>query len=184
MIELFEDNIVLYKPEKEFYLRSLEYAKTLPTQDSQLDFHLFWKVPREFGRKQLAVLVSILVHHKNPKIHLWSNVDLSQKIVLEGITFHIWNYEEEKKNTILENLTFESDDLCYLEGDLFRLLVLYKYGGFYLDMDVLVLRDMSPLNHLEFLYQWGTSIIVNNNTAMNGAIMRFHKASKVLEEYL
>ena len=196
MITLIEDNIELYYPEKKYYLKSLEYAKSLKTKTSEkLVFHCFWKVPREFGRKQKAVLVSIIVNHFNRdfELNLWSNVDLSNNILLKDIKqyikFHIWDIQKEKKDTILESCEYMDsevvhDDYCYLEGDIFRLLILNKYGGFYIDMDVLVLRDMSPLNHLEFLYQWGTSIVKDNNTAMNGAIMRFNKNSLISQEYL
>jgi len=152
-------------------------------------------VPRDFGRKQKTVLVSIIVNHFNRdfELNLWSNVDLSNNILLKDIKqyikFHIWDIQKEKKDTILEACEYMDsevvhDDYCYLEGDIFRLLILNKYGGFYIDMDVLVLRDMSPLNHLEFLYQWGTSIVKDNNTAMNGAIMRFNKNSLISQEYL
>ena len=192
MIELYKDNFTLYKPDKQFYLRSLEFAKTLEKNNAILIFHCFWRVPKDFGRKQYAVLVSILVHHRleNIQIHLWSNIDLSNYEILKDIKkyiiFHIWDFNLEKQNTILNNLDKEilNDDLCYLEGDLFRLLVLHKYGGIYIDMDVLVLRDMSPLHNLEFIYQWGTSIVVNNNTAMNGAIMKLNKGSAVSSEFL
>ena len=192
MIKTF--NLDLYRPDKNNYLKSLEYAKTLNKKtDKPMIFHCFWRVPREFGRKQLAVLKSIITNHENAEINLWSNVDLSEnnflKKVSSDINFKIWNLDEEVKNTILEgkiNIQDIQDDLCYLEGDLFRLLILYKYGGFYIDMDVLVLRDMSPLNDLEFLYQWGTSGFNSNEPTitMNGAIMRLDKESPLSLELL
>jgi hypothetical protein len=79
-----------------------------------------------------------------------------------------------------------NDSNCYLEGDVFRLLVLHKYGGIYIDMDVLILRDLSPLNELEFLYQWGTSGFNSNEPemTMNGAIMRLDKNSSLSKEFL
>ena len=168
MIELIDNNIDLYRPDKTSYLASLEYAKQMPTRvdDGPLVFHCFWRVPREFGEKQAGVLKSIVASHHTHvfEINLWSNVDLSDSSYIGNdvrpyVRFRKWDYVEERKGTILEGSGLDSfdDELCYLEGDLFRLLVLHKYGGFYIDMDVLVLRDMSPLNHMEFLYQWGTS---------------------------
>jgi hypothetical protein len=190
----------LYRPEKKYYLESLNFAKNLDTSNSKLVFHCFWRVPRDFGRKQVAVLKSIISSHidqlNNIEINLWSNIDLTKneylKEVLEFINFRIWNLNQEIKGTTLEDCHFLqnnnmiNDSLCYLEGDLFRLLVLNKYGGFYIDMDVLVLRNMSPLNSYEFLYQWGTSGYNQwePNMQMNGAIMRLDKNSETSKEYL
>jgi hypothetical protein len=186
----------LYRPEKIYYLNSLEFAKKL-NNDNRLKmiFHCLWRVPRDFGRKQLAVLKSIITSHKDKdiEINLWSNVDLSTnsffKEVSEYVNLKLWDINEEIKGTILENcpsMSSVSDDMCYLEGDVFRLLVLHKYGGFYIDMDVLVLRDMSPLNGVEFLYQWGTSGFNANepNITMNGAVMKLDKGSSLSLEFL
>jgi hypothetical protein len=197
MIDLIDNNINLYRPEKEYYLKSLDYAKNMKNNNNNaLIFHCFWRVPREFGRKQAAVLKSIIVNHKdylkNLQINLWSNIDLSSNALLldikKFIKFRNWDVSNEIKGTILENIQNKSiyDDLCYLEGDLFRLLILHKYGGFYIDMDVLILRDMTPLNDFEFLYQWGTSGVNINepNMRMNGAIMRLNKISDLSNEML
>jgi hypothetical protein len=56
MIKLLENNENLYKPDKENYLKSLEYAKTLCNTEEKLKFHCFWRVPKNFGKKQLTVL--------------------------------------------------------------------------------------------------------------------------------
>jgi len=198
MRKIINNNLDLYKPDKKNWLGSLEYAKKMTNQTNEkLIFHCFWRVPKDFGRKQLAVLKSILVNHidnqDNLEINLWSNVDLTNntyfKEISDFVNLKYWNLNEEIKGTILEN-HFNNDaifdDLCYLEGDLFRLLILHKYGGFYIDMDVLVLRNMCPLNHLEFLYQWGTSGFSNfePEITMNGAIMRFNKNSPLSLDFL
>jgi hypothetical protein len=157
-------------------------------------------VPRDFGRKQVAVIKSIITSHKDNldkiEINLWSNIDLTEnqyfKEVSNFVKFKIWNLFDEIRGTLLEDCNFLqkkdniNDNNCYLEGDLFRLLILNKYGGFYIDMDVLVLRDMSPLNNYEFLYQWGTSGYNQwePNMQMNGAIMRLNKNSEASKEYL
>jgi hypothetical protein len=197
MIKLLNNNPNLYRPEREFFLSSLESTKQLKnSENEQIKFHCFWRVPKEFGRKQLAVLKSIIVNHNTKtEINLWSNVDLSNneyiQEVLPFITLRIWDLEEEIKGTILENCNHMKTDLvrdrtCYSEGDVFRLLVLQKYGGFYIDMDVLVLKSFLPLNDYEFLYQWGTSGFNNNepNITMNGAIMKLDKGSRLSDEFL
>jgi hypothetical protein len=197
MIKLIDNNNSLYKPEKAFYLSSLDFAKKLPeSKNKKIIFHCFWRVPKEFGRKQLAVLKSIIVNHgPDIEINLWSNVDLSTnpnlKEILPRINLKLWDLEEEIKGTILEEcqhmkIDMVRDRTCYSEGDVFRLLVLQKYGGFYIDMDVLILRNFSPLNDYEFLYQWGTSGFNGNepNITMNGAVMKLDKGSKLSDEFL
>jgi len=206
MFKLINNDKSLYRTEKINYLKSLKYAKNLENrEDDSLIFHSFWRVPREFGLKQVSVIKSIIVTHKHKlnkvEINLWSNVDLSDNQYFQEISKYvnlkIWNVREEIKNTILEDCNFLknpeliNDDLCWLESDLFRLLILHKYGGFYLDMDVLVLRDMSPLNNLEFVYQWGPkgfkcfhTNTVDTEFSVNNAIMRLNKGSDLSLKFL
>lgn len=194
-MKIIDNNLDLYRPDRKSWEKSLQYAKNLPKIENKLLFHCLWRVPLDFSRKHLAVLKSIIVNHSlnNIEINLWSNVDLSNneyfKEVSDYVNLKIWNIQEEIKGTILEDyyaINSINDDLCYLEGDLFRLLILNKYGGFYIDMDVLVLRDMSSLNNFEFLYQWGTSGFNDSekDITMNGAIMRLTKSSDLSTDFL
>jgi hypothetical protein len=170
---------------------------SLDIKNKELIFHCLWRVPGDFGRKQAAVLKSIIVNHfehlDNLKIYLWSNVDLSSNEVLIDfktyITFKKWDYDTEKLGTPLENNkdlknTDLYDSLCWIESDIFRILILYKYGGFYIDMDVLILRNMLPLNDYEFVYQWGSSGNGTESFTMNNAIMRLNKGSQLANEIL
>jgi hypothetical protein len=197
MIRILEKS--LYQPDQASWEKSLEYAKGMKEEsEKSVSFHCLWKVPGEFGRKQMVVLKSILTAHceilDRLEINLWSNVDLSENKYFQEVSgfvkLRMWNFEEEIKGTILDGEGIDSlqirDERCYLESDIFRLLVLHKYGGFYIDMDVLVLRNMSPLNHLEFQYQWGTSGFNANepNITINNAIMRLEKKSSTSLEFL
>jgi hypothetical protein len=78
------------------------------------------------------------------------------------------------------------DEKNWIEGDFFRLLCLHKYGGFYFDQDMIILRDLSPLNNIQFLYQWGSSGTTSKekNIVFNGAAMRMDALSKVSCELL
>ena len=51
------------------------------------------------------------------------------------------------------HLSFK-DNSGYLDGDLIRLLAIYRYGGMWFDMDSLFVRDMAPLMEHEWLSQW------------------------------
>lgn len=180
--------------------RSLEYAKSLPIPDwkEETIFHFYWRVPKEFGRKQVLPVKSAVATQdlSRTKIILWSNVDLRDnphvKPLLPFIQLKIWNLEEEVKNTPLEHSKIirgvVDDPLCYLGGDLFRLLCLYKYGGVYIDMDVVVLRDFIPLLPYEFMYQWGSSGTVPTGgepiLKQNGAIMRLKQNSTLATDLL
>jgi len=55
-----------------------------------------------------------------------------------------------------------------------RLLALWKYGGFYTDMDFLFMRDIRPLLADEFCYQWSYYPWVNN------ALFHFRRGSSTL----
>lgn len=179
--------------------KSLEYAKNLPPgnkDDGQVTFHFYWRVPREFARKQLLPLKATLVtqRKRETKVILWSNVDLKNNQYFETISPYvetrIWSLRDEIEDTPLsggEILKGQVDDeLCWLGGDLFRLLTLYKYGGMYLDMDTVPLRDFSPLLDHEFMYQWGSSGTTKGEPQLmiNGAVMHLFKESGLAEDLL
>jgi hypothetical protein len=173
---------------------SLNFAKHLPNQNDITNntIHFYWRVPREFGRKQLLPLKSAIATQnlQNTKIILWSNVSLVEnpyfKEISKFVENRIWDLHQECKNTIIENshvLSNATDDaLCWLGGDIFRLLCLYKYGGTYVDMDMVLLRDLNPLLPYEFMYQWGSSGLGHPQEPVikqNGAIMKIDKNSKL-----
>lgn len=49
-------------------------------------------------------------------------------------------------------------------GDVARFILLHKFGGLYVDIDTIFLRDMQPFFDYEFAYKW--SIIDGFNTAV------------------
>jgi hypothetical protein len=53
-------------------------------------------------------------------------------------------------NELLER----QDQKGWVDGDLIRLLVLWTYGGVWVDMDSLLTRDLHPLLEHEFVTQW------------------------------
>ncbi|KAG0296662.1 hypothetical protein BGZ98_000868 [Dissophora globulifera] len=61
-----------------------------------------------------------------------------------------------------------------------RFLILYHYGGMYLDADVLLLRDMSPLydSGMEFAYEW------SNTQQYNTAVLRLNRGGGVARRVL
>ena len=73
----------------------------------------------------------------------------------------------------------ERDGLYWLESDIFRVLILYAYGGVYTDIDFLFLRNLGPLLGREWFYQWGSHC-----DDMNGAVIRLFKNSSLGESIL
>lgn len=192
-----EQNKDLYLANIESVKKALEVASSLSSEKSPediVDINFYWRVPRDFGRKQLLPILSCINQNDLGKcnVNLWSNVDLSGnqylKSILPYINLKIFDINKEIKNTCLEKFKFASrdDEKCWLGGDLFRLLILHKYGGFYLDMDTVCLRDLSPLFANEFMYQWGSSGTHKSEPDIrsNGAIMRLFRNSQLSKDLL
>jgi len=173
---------------KELYYdinKALQFLRTLPkiTTVGNVKFFAYWKNLRPFGRKQALPILSFLTtqDQSRTKFILYSNVDLSDNIwlrpLLPLIEFKVYDVVNEAKNTPLENkreLFKETDDYCWADTDLFRLLMLYKYGGVYIDMDVVLLRRFDPILDQEYMYKWG-----REKNMINGAVMALFKESKL-----
>ena len=43
-----------------------------------------------------------------------------------------------------------------------RLIILYKYGGIYIDLDIFLLKDFTPLFGMKFCYAWSYLKTGNN----------------------
>jgi Glycosyltransferase sugar-binding region containing DXD motif len=69
------------------------------------------------------------------------------------------------------------DDRHWSDSDLFRLVILYNYGGVYVDADTILLRDFTPLLSSEWLYKWSFQC-----TMINGALAHFYKHSFYLQK--
>ncbi|TKY58993.1 Galactosyltransferase protein [Spatholobus suberectus] len=63
-------------------------------------------------------------------------------------------------------------------SELIRLAALYKYGGIYLDSDIIVLKPISFLNNSVGMEDHDTG------SALNGAVMAFHRRSLFIKECL
>lgn len=151
-------------------------------------FHMFWNVGLPFGRKQTLPIKSFLAtqNQNNTKLIVWSNEDLTKndyfKPFINKVEFKIYCPIEESKGTVLEGKTDIlnlSDSRNWSKGDLFRILILHKYGGVYIDFDVVLLRDFAPLLNQEFMYKWGLE-----TNMINGAIMRMFEGSKLTQDLL
>jgi WD repeat and SOF domain-containing protein 1 len=58
-------------------------------------------------------------------------------------------------------------------SDAVRFVVLHKFGGMYIDADILLLRDLQPFYIHEFAYRWSTL------DEFNTAVLRLHPKSNI-----
>lgn len=143
-------------------------------------------------RKQATLAVSSVLltqDLKQTRLYIWIDRPLSSLLDTdylstllaaypEDIEIRLYDARQEVINS--QNVLSASadwyasvkDDKGWLAGDLMRLLLLHNYGGVWLDADVLVLRDMSPILGQQFLYKWGSRC-----HHINGAIMRLFRRS-------
>lgn len=101
---------------------------------------------------------------------------------LPDFEFMLWNYDRfPKGQSRWLDEAFEAEMYAFC-ADYLRLYALYLYGGFYLDSDVEVLKDLTPLLHL--------STAVSRQNQLNGlelAAFGVEKGSEwiklILDEY-
>jgi hypothetical protein len=75
------------------------------------------------------------------------------------IDFRVYDPVESARGTILEGRTqllLAKDTKHYMMSGMLRFLALFKEGGFWVDMDMILLRDLVPTMDQEFAYQWGS----------------------------
>lgn len=134
---------------------------------SRTDFHSYWRTDlATFGPRQEHMLKSFFATQdvSATRFVLWSNGDLSQNQILqkyvqaypESFALRVVNIAELARGTELEGSTLlhSKDSKAWTDGDLIRLLLLWAYGGVWIDMDSLLTRDLEPLLEHEFVTQW------------------------------
>ena len=148
------------------YESCLEYLRSIEPNSDPVDEPLIFHVYSDMkSPKELLCIKSYLATQDltRTKLILWSDVDLSNnKLLLPFISLielRRYNPEEEARGTIMEgqhSFLSAKDDKHYLQSDLMRILVCHKYGGIFIDMDIVLLRDFSPLFGMEYMYMWGS----------------------------
>jgi mannosyltransferase OCH1-like enzyme len=66
--------------------------------------------------------------------------------------------------------------------DFVRFFVLQLYGGIYIDLDVLLLRDFAPLHGLEYAYRWSKLKEKCNTAVLVSAIVTAVLVSVIVRE--
>ena len=159
------------------------------------DFHCYW-----FGNinyKHLICLKSCIITQNNiinkkNKIYVWLdkkngyNQKNIQKLgeLKDYIEIKCYDPDNESIGTLFENKKFIHEDgkriksrwnLLKFRSDFARMIILYKYGGLYFDLDIIFLRDLSCILDLEFCSAWSNLF----KKAGNNAILNFKKNSEI-----
>jgi hypothetical protein len=152
-----------------------DYSSTIRTDQplSHLTYHTYWRsdlIP--FGERQSATLIAFLATQplSHSKLILWSNGadSLRENVLVKQIMVKWSDYIEIRqadmgvltKGTGLAGILSGTyggglyDQKGWVDGDAVRLLVLWHYGGVWMDMDEVLTRDIHPLTESEFVTQW------------------------------
>ncbi|KAF9051431.1 glycosyltransferase family 32 protein [Panaeolus papilionaceus] len=161
--------------------------------DERTQYHTYWRNDlAPFGPRQEWMLKSFFATQDiaTSRLVLWSNGDLGHNEILQhylerypdAFALKIVNIPNLAKGTELDGseLLTRKDAKAWVDGDLIRLLLLWNYGGVWVDMDSLLTRDLEPLLEHEFVTQWDCYDKIY--LPLNGALMRFRKHSPYLCE--
>ena len=130
-------------------------------------FHSYWRTDlAPFGERQEWMLKSFFATQdvSSTRFILWSNGDLGANPILnkyakaypDAFSLRVMDVDVLARGTSLDGsaLLKSKDSKAWTDGDLVRLLLLWTYGGVWVDMDSLLTRDLKPLLEHEFVTQW------------------------------
>lgn len=145
--------------------KCLEFLANIRDEDYQypdnvVNFHLYTDIKNE---KELLSVKSFIATQNRDKtiLNLWTDVDISSneliKPYLKYVNYRIYNPIKESLGTILEGkqeYLIAKDKRHWMQSGILRFLALSKYGGIWMDMDMVLLRDFKPIMDQEFAYMW------------------------------
>ncbi|KAF8923975.1 hypothetical protein BGZ58_002317, partial [Dissophora ornata] len=174
-----------------------------------MDFHIFWRGPITDKLSLSSYSLLFTQPLDRARLHLWidstdlpdglpenyTQSEFAAPLVSEPlnrfITIHPWDQAAELAYAYGNQQTEEEDPLAkglksskHVEpvafSDEARFLILNRYGGIYLDADVLLLKDMSPFYDagVEFAYEWSVTEMYNT------AVLRLFPGSSVARRIL
>ncbi|KAJ6599010.1 glycosyltransferase family 32 protein [Mycena vulgaris] len=161
--------------------------------DERIQYHTYWRNDlAAFGPRQEWMLKSFFATQHLPaaRLVLWSNGILTPNEILikylnrfpDSFALRVVDIPDLAHGTPMEGspLLAQKDAKAWVDGDLVRLLLLWNYGGVWVDMDSLLTRDLDPLLEHEFVTQWDCYDKIYQ--PLNGALMRFKQHSPYLCE--
>jgi hypothetical protein len=162
---------------KTFNISNIEHTNVNYKEEITL-FHVYWY--GKITRKQIASINSYLKTQDLVNTELWVWIDDSWhdfqiNLIPKHTNIKIKKYEplKESVNTLFEKKQYlVNEKFIKFRSDLARLIILYKYGGIYIDLDIFLLKDFTPLLRFEFCYSW------SYKKAGNNAIVRLFRGSQ------
>jgi hypothetical protein len=161
-------------------LRFLESVPAAPAIARPWRAHMYWRGP--FSRKPaLAVKSFLATQHAGAELWLWLDVEDGYRgcehnpflmPLLPHLTVNPFDAAREAIGTPLEGRPDLYEKLPPVRrSNLARFVALFKYGGLYADMDVLFLRDLTPLFEDarfsdEFCYRWSAHLPYGNSAVL------------------
>ena len=160
------------------YLKNHTFDYTLPNNEITY-FHVYWY--GKINRHQLCCIYSYLYSQNLSSTELWvwldiNTYELSESHIPKHPNIKVKKYDPYKEviNTpFLGYKYLDQTKSLKFRSDIARILVLYNYGGLYFDLDMLLLKDLTPLLDLEFCYSW------SNLKKGNNGMLRLKKQSKI-----
>lgn len=135
--------------------------------EERTQYHTYWRADlAPFAERQEWMLKSFFATQDGnaSRLVLWSNGELGGNALVQkylhaypdAFALRVVDFAELSQGTALEgSVSLEvQDEKAWVDGDLLRLLVLWNYGGVWVDMDTLLTRDLQPLLEHEFVTQW------------------------------
>lgn len=162
-------------------LEKYKFNNYLKNKNEITLFHVYWY--GNIDRHQILCINSYLATQNlnNTKLWVWLDNDTynencckipkHKNIIVKNYDIH----DDIVKKLFTINEFIKTKEFLKFRSDIARLCFLNEYGGVYYDLDLILLKDLSPLLDLEFCYQWSTLKRCNN------ALIRFKKGSKVIE---
>ena len=133
--------------------KGIEYLKNnkfdfYPKDNNIIIFHVYWY--GILSRKQLLCINSYLATQDLQRTKLWiwldyknGNLEKNKKLIPDHKNIEIKCYipKKESKNTPFEKYKYLTQDkYIKFRSDIARLIFLYKYGGLYYDLDMILLK--------------------------------------------
>lgn len=172
------------------YLKGLEFLSKIKNEDyeypeEKVNFHIYTEVNND---KQLECVKSFIATQnlEKTKLILWSDYDIQDNELIKPykdlVDLRVYDAKKEAKGTPLENHPVWinsdiSDTKHYMKSGILRFLVTHKYGGVWVDMDMIFLRDFKPILDQEWAYMWGSERDFCNFGPC-AAMMSFQKESQ------
>ncbi|KAF3336252.1 lactosylceramide 4-alpha-galactosyltransferase [Carex littledalei] len=189
---------------KQFAQRATEFFGPLISKNNascNLTFFMTWIAPLEyFGKRELFSIESLFKWHRNACLLIISTTmdslkgtELLRPFLDNGFRVAALSpdYEYLVKGTMaetwLEQLRKGEVDPGEVSigqnlSNLIRLLVLYKYGGIYMDTDVIVVKSLYSLRNC--IGAQTVNGVTHNWTRLNNAVMIFDKKHPVVLEFI